>query len=52
VWDEIKQRYPLSVSLAVGAAAIILPFGVLPGTIAARRRGSITDKPRWVGRWS
>jgi peptide/nickel transport system permease protein len=44
VWDEIKQRYPVSVSLAVGAAAIFLPFGVLLGTIAARRRGSITDK--------
>ena len=44
VWDEIEQRTPVSVSIAIGAAAIFLPLGVLLGTLAARRRGTVADR--------
>ncbi len=44
VWDEIKQRAPVSMSIAIGAAAIFLPLGVMLGTIAARRRATFSDK--------
>jgi len=44
VWDDIKQRYPVSLSIAIGSAMIFLPLGVLLGMIAARKRGTPTDR--------
>jgi len=44
VWDDIKQRYPVSLSIAIGSAMIFLPLGVALGMIAARRRGTATDR--------
>ena len=44
VTDIIKKRMPATVSLAIGGAAIFLPLGVLLGVLAARKRGTMTDK--------
>ena len=44
VWDDLKERYPATVTLAVGGAAIYLTGGVLLGALAARWRGSSADK--------
>lgn len=44
VFDEIKDRFPVSMSIAIGAAAVFLPLGVLLGSIAARKRGTLTDR--------
>jgi peptide/nickel transport system permease protein len=44
IWDEFKQKYPASLSVAVGAAAIYLVVGVAVGVMAARRRGTLADR--------
>lgn len=43
VLDAIVARLPVTVSLALGAAAFFLIFGVGAGMIAAARRGRATD---------
>ncbi len=44
VWEELKERLPATVSVAVGGAFFYLLFGIPIGVAAARRRGSVTDK--------
>ncbi|MGH3455700.1 MAG: ABC transporter permease, partial [Nocardioidaceae bacterium] len=44
VSELLKERYPATLSLAVGAAIIFLPLGVVLGSVAARKRGTSTDR--------
>jgi peptide/nickel transport system permease protein len=44
VWIDLKQKYPATVTVAVGGATIYLTFGVLLGVVAARWRGTVTDR--------
>ena len=44
VWDDLEERYPATLTLAVGGATIYLTGGVLLGALAARWRGSSADK--------
>jgi len=44
VSDQLKDKFPVTVSLAVGAASLYLLIGVTIGTLAARRRGTVADK--------
>jgi peptide/nickel transport system permease protein len=44
VTELLSARFPATVSLALGAAAIFFPLGVLLGTLAARKRGSALDR--------
>ena len=44
VTDYLMTRFPATLSLALGAAAIFLPLGVTMGVFAARLRGSFADK--------
>lgn len=40
----LKQAFPITLSLALGAAVIWLVLGVLTGVVSAVRRGSILDR--------
>jgi peptide/nickel transport system permease protein len=44
VWHDLKQKYPATVTVAVGGSIIYLSFGVLMGAYAARWRGSPADR--------
>jgi peptide/nickel transport system permease protein len=44
VTDQLKERYPVTLSLALGGAALYLLVGVSVGVLAARRRGTTADK--------
>ncbi|MFE5908660.1 ABC transporter permease [Streptomyces wedmorensis] len=44
VLDAIEDRLPVTVSIAVGALAVILVLGVGSGLVAALRRGTATDR--------
>ncbi len=44
VTDGLKTRFPVTLSLAVGASSLYLLIGVTVGVLAARRRGTTTDK--------
>ena len=44
VWDELKNRFPATLSIAIGGATLYLLVGVSIGVAAARRRGSLGDK--------
>lgn len=44
VWDELKERLPATISVAVGGATLYLLLGVPIGVAAARRRGTLLDK--------
>jgi peptide/nickel transport system permease protein len=44
VWSELKQKYPATITLAVGGATIYLVLGVLLGCLAARWRGTTVDR--------
>jgi peptide/nickel transport system permease protein len=44
VTDELRSKYPATLSLALGGAAIFLTLGTLTGTLSARRRGTFADK--------
>jgi peptide/nickel transport system permease protein len=44
VTDELFQKLPATISIAIGGASLYLTFGVLLGIIAARRRGSAIDR--------
>jgi peptide/nickel transport system permease protein len=44
VWSELKQKYPATITLAVGGATIYLVLGVLLGSLAARWRGTTADR--------
>jgi peptide/nickel transport system permease protein len=44
VWHDLKQKYPATVTVAVGGATIYLTCGVIMGAFAARWRGTIIDR--------
>ncbi|GHB76225.1 ABC transporter permease [Streptomyces viridiviolaceus] len=44
VWATIKDRFPLTLSLTIGAALVFLIVGLGTGMISAFRRGSLVDK--------
>lgn len=44
VTDEMLEKLPATISLAVGGATIYLTLGVLLGTLAARFRGTFADR--------
>ncbi len=44
VTDELKQRFPVTLSIAIGAASLYLIIGVGVGILAARRRGTLGDR--------
>jgi len=44
VSEQLKTRFPVTLSLAVGAATLYLLIGVTVGVLAARRRGTVSDK--------
>ncbi|BCL27937.1 ABC transporter permease [Streptomyces aurantiacus] len=44
VWDSIKDRFPLTLSLTVGGLVIFLLFGLGTGLLAAWKRGTVVDK--------
>ncbi|MFD5426588.1 ABC transporter permease [Streptomyces sp. NPDC127084] len=49
VWDLLVDRLPVSVSLAVGAAALWLLLGLGAGVAAALRKDTLTDRTLMVG---
>ncbi|NYJ01582.1 peptide/nickel transport system permease protein [Nocardioides thalensis] len=44
VTDQMKKRFPVTLSLAIGASFLYLAIGVTVGVLAARRRGTFADK--------
>ncbi len=44
VWDLIKDRFPVTASLAIGAAILWLIFGLSVGILSALKKGTITDR--------
>jgi peptide/nickel transport system permease protein len=44
VTEELKERYPATLSLAIGGSIIYLTVGVAAGVVAARYRGSFLDR--------
>jgi peptide/nickel transport system permease protein len=44
VWHDLRQKYPATITVAVGGASIYLTFGVLIGAVAARWRGTLLDR--------
>jgi peptide/nickel transport system permease protein len=44
VWNDLKQKYPATLTVAIGGATIYLTFGVLMGAFAARWRGTSIDR--------
>jgi peptide/nickel transport system permease protein len=44
VSDQLKERFPITLSLAIGASVLYLFVGVGVGVLAARRRGTMTDR--------
>ena len=44
VFDYLWERFPATLSVAVGGAICFLTIGVLSGIFAARRRGTMADK--------
>jgi peptide/nickel transport system permease protein len=44
VTTELKEKYPATLSLAIGGSAIYLTLGVFIGVLAARYRGTVADR--------
>lgn len=44
VTDALKERFPVTLSIAIGGASLYLIVGVGVGVLAARRRGTLGDK--------
>lgn len=44
VTSELIEKYPATLSLAIGGSAIYLSLGVLVGVLAARYRGTFADR--------
>lgn len=44
VWDLIKDRFPVTLSLAVGAAILWLILGLGIGILSALKRGTLVDR--------
>lgn len=44
VFDELKEKYPATLSIAIGGSITYLVVGVVLGVLAARVRGTATDR--------
>jgi peptide/nickel transport system permease protein len=44
VFEQLKERFPITLSLAIGASSLYLLIGVTIGVLASRRRGTFADK--------
>jgi peptide/nickel transport system permease protein len=44
VRKEMMEKFPATISIAIGGSILYLTLGVLLGTIAARKRGTVTDR--------
>jgi peptide/nickel transport system permease protein len=44
VTNDLKQKYPATMTLAIGGAAMYLVLGVLLGALAAKYRGTTADR--------
>lgn len=44
VWELIKDRFPVTLSLAVGAAILWLIFGLSVGILSALKKGTLVDR--------
>lgn len=44
VYEEMKERLPATISVALGGASLYLLFGIPIGVAAAQRRGTLGDK--------
>jgi peptide/nickel transport system permease protein len=44
VWNDLKSKYPATITLAVGGATLYLVIGVTLGALAARWRGTTGDR--------
>ena len=44
VWNDLKQKYPATLTVAIGGASLYLTFGVIMGCLAARWRGTSLDR--------
>lgn len=44
VTEQFKDKFPVTLSLAVGASTLYLLIGVTVGVLAARKRGTFADK--------
>jgi peptide/nickel transport system permease protein len=44
VLEMLGERFPVTLSLMIGAAVIMLTVGVVIGSLAAKRRGSLADR--------
>jgi len=44
VWELIKDRFPVTLSLAVGAAILWLIFGLSVGILSALKKGTVVDR--------
>ena len=48
VWELIKDRFPVTLSMTLGAAVLWLFFGLSIGVLSALKRGSIFDRAAMV----
>ncbi|MFG3284880.1 ABC transporter permease [Streptomyces sp. NPDC048111] len=44
IWPVLKDRFPVTLSLVIGAAILWVVFGVLTGVVSALKRGSLWDR--------
>jgi peptide/nickel transport system permease protein len=44
VTKELFEKFPATISIAIGGSFLYLTLGVLLGTIAARKRGTVVDR--------
>jgi peptide/nickel transport system permease protein len=44
VWNDLKERYPATLTLAIGGSIMYLTLGVFLGALAALWRGSAADR--------
>jgi peptide/nickel transport system permease protein len=44
IWNDLRQKYPATLSLALGGGSLYLTLGILLGCLAARWRGTTLDR--------
>ncbi len=44
VWPTLEDRFPITLSLAAGAAVLWLLFGIAAGVVSALKRGTLWDR--------
>ena len=49
VRKEMVKRYPATISIAIGGSIVFLSVGITMGALAARTRGTLTDKSLVTG---